>query len=340
MRIDYLIYFLNVAQTKSINISARQLYISQQSLSRAIKTLEHEIGAPLLERHYFGVELTKVGEIVAEHAGRIVKEHYSMQKALLPYLEPMSDGCTGDLHVGINYHIINELLYTIVYSFTRPNPNVKLQIRDGSVEEMTRSVLDGTLDLALYGDWAATGIQNICTRNTDRNLQTENTQESSDSAEASASPLTCEILYEAEILVCVSRKSPLASRRILSPEELLKEPLIQYTDQSITRSFFDGYGDPYILLETSSTDLFRQMIQTGSGYCLTNRLDWEEDYSFQEKNHLAVIPVRHPHAAVSYRVLYRKDRQDSPAVAAFLKIVKKRFQLLGSHHELRGEALK
>lgn len=46
MRIDYLIYFLNVTQTRSINISAKQLYISQQSLSRAIKTLEEEIGAP------------------------------------------------------------------------------------------------------------------------------------------------------------------------------------------------------------------------------------------------------------------------------------------------------
>ena len=61
MRIDYLIYFLNVTQTRSINISAKQLYISQQSLSRAIKTLEEEIGAPLLKRHYYGVELTEVG---------------------------------------------------------------------------------------------------------------------------------------------------------------------------------------------------------------------------------------------------------------------------------------
>ena len=86
MRIEYLIYFLNVAQSRSISISARELYISQQSLSWAIKTLEQEIGAPLLERHYYGVELTQVGEIVAEHAGRIVQEHYAMRKNVLPYL--------------------------------------------------------------------------------------------------------------------------------------------------------------------------------------------------------------------------------------------------------------
>lgn len=134
MRIDYLIYFLNVTQTRSINISAKQLYISQQSLSRAIKTLEEEIGAPLLKRHYYGVELTEVGEIVSEYAGRIVKEHYAMRKSLLPYLEPVSEAFTGRLRLGINYHIINEVLHTIVHTFVRQNPGVRFSVSEHSVE--------------------------------------------------------------------------------------------------------------------------------------------------------------------------------------------------------------
>ena len=105
MRIDYLMYFLNVAQSKSINISAKELYISQQSLSWAIKTLEQEVGAPLFDRHYYGVELTEVGKIVAEHAGRILKEHYALRKNVLPYLEPVSTSFSGQLKIGINYHI-------------------------------------------------------------------------------------------------------------------------------------------------------------------------------------------------------------------------------------------
>lgn len=306
MRIDYLVYFLNVAQSKSINISAKQLYLSQQSLSRAIKTLEQEIGAPLLQRHYYGVELTEVGEIVAEYAQHIVKEHYSMKKALLPYLEPVSQTCSGQLHIGINYHIINELLHTIVHTFTRQNPQGQLQIRDSSVEWMRQAVASGVLDLALYGDW-------------DNGMGEE------------ADGVIVEDLYKAEVLVCVSQGSSLAAKRLIHPQDLLSEPLIQYADQSITQNFFAGYGTPWILLETSSTELFRQMIQDGAGYGLTNRLDWEEDYSFAQKNNLAIIPVDHPHAMISYRLMYREEETVSPCLNTFLEIIRKRFRLLDQH---------
>ncbi len=306
MRIDYLIYFLNVTQTRSINISAKQLYISQQSLSLAIKTLEEEIGAPLLKRHYYGVELTEVGEIVSEYAGRIVKEHYAMRKSLLPYLEPVSEAFTGRLRLGINYHIINEVLHTIVHTFVRQNPGVRFSVSEHSVEWMRQALMDGELDLALFGDWE------------------EENPSLSDS-------LICEELYRADMLVCVSQKSSLSAKRVIRPEELLTEPLIQYENQSITEKFFKGYGNPRILLETSSTELFRQMVQDGAGYGLTNRLDWQEDYSFAEKSKLSVIPVSHPHAAIRYQLLYRKEDRLSPCLAAFLTIVRKRFALLESH---------
>lgn len=317
MRIDYLIYFLHVVQTKSINISARQLHLSQQSLSWAIKSLEQEVGASLLERHYYGVDLTKEGEIVAEHAGRIVKEHYTMKKELLPYLEPISQAFSGELRLGINYHIINEVLYTIVQTFTRQNPGVKLQLKDGSVADMKQAVKAGTMDLALFGDWAGGGSAS----------ETGGFAEADPDGEGLAS----ERLYKADILVCVSRKSHMAEKRILTPQELLSEPLIQYTDQEITKSFFAGYGNPHILLETSSTELLRQMIQAGSGYCLTNQLDWNEDYSFAEKNNLAVIPVKHPSAAISYEMVCRKQKpgqEDQSGLSALIKIIRKRFQLL------------
>lgn len=300
MRIDYLVYFLHVVQTKSINISARQLHLSQQSLSWAIKKLEEEIGASLFERHYYGVDLTREGEIVAEHAGKIVKEHYTMKKELLPYLEPVSEVFSGELRLGINYHIINEVLYTIVQTFTRQNPGVKLQIKDGSVAEMKQAVKEGNMDLALFGDWAGETV-------------------------------SLETLYRANILVCVSKKSHLADKRIIGPEELVAEPLSQYTDQEITTHFFEGYGKPNILLETSSTELLRQMIQAGAGYCLTNQLDWNEDYSFAEKANLSVIPVKHPAAAISYSMIYPEsegDRAASSGLSALIKIIRKRFQLL------------
>lgn len=307
MRIEYLIYFLNVAQSKSISISARELYISQQSLSWAVKTLEQEIGAPLLARHYYGVELTEVGEIVAEHAGRMVQEHYAMRKNLLPYLEGVSTSFSGRLRVGINYPIINELLHTIVHTFSRQNPGVQLRVRDYSAEQMARAVTDNELDLALYGDWSET-------------------------PGPSADALLCEALYEAELLVCTSQRTALAARRHLTPAELVDEPLVQYADAAVTAQFFAGCGAPRVVLETSSTELYRQAIQDGLGYGLTNRLDWQEDYSFEAKKQLAIIPVAHPHAAICYRLLYRREQIADPCLSALIHIIRQRFNLLDEAH--------
>lgn len=307
MRIEYLIYFLNVAQSRSISISARELYISQQSLSWAIKTLEQEIGAPLLERHYYGVELTQVGEIVAEHAGRIVQEHYAMCKNVLPYLESVTTAFSGQLRVGINYHIVNELLHTIIHTFSRQNPGVQLCVRDYSAEQMAQAVAEGELELALFGDWAETPCP-------------------------AADELLCESLYEAELLVCTAKRTALAGKRHLTPAELVDEPLVQYADTAVPARFFAGCGTPRVVLETSSTDLYRQAIQDGLGYGLTNRLDWQEDYSFEAKKQLAIIPVEHPHAAICYRLLYRRAQLSDPCLSALLHIIRQRFDLLDEAH--------
>ena len=72
MRMSHLRYFLEVSRTKNISLAAKNLHLSQPSLSFAIKTLEDELGIPLLIRHSHSVSLTEAGEQFASHAERIV----------------------------------------------------------------------------------------------------------------------------------------------------------------------------------------------------------------------------------------------------------------------------
>ena len=62
MQTQQLRYFLEVAKTKNITIAARNLYISQPSLSQQIINLEKELEIPLLIRHSKSVALTDAGE--------------------------------------------------------------------------------------------------------------------------------------------------------------------------------------------------------------------------------------------------------------------------------------
>ncbi|MBP1761344.1 MAG: transcriptional regulator, LysR family [Firmicutes bacterium] len=50
MRLDQLYYFVEVAKTKSISLTAERIYVSQPSITDSIKKLEQELGVTLLTR--------------------------------------------------------------------------------------------------------------------------------------------------------------------------------------------------------------------------------------------------------------------------------------------------
>jgi LysR family transcriptional regulator, hca operon transcriptional activator len=69
MELRHLRYFMAVTEVGSLTEAAgRRLLISQPSLSRQIRDLEHEVGAELLSRSVHGVELTAAGRAFADHA--------------------------------------------------------------------------------------------------------------------------------------------------------------------------------------------------------------------------------------------------------------------------------
>ena len=66
MEIRTLRYFLAVAREENMTRAAEVLHVTQPTLSKALKTLEEELGKKLFIRHSFSIRLTEEGVLLSE----------------------------------------------------------------------------------------------------------------------------------------------------------------------------------------------------------------------------------------------------------------------------------
>ena len=79
MTLTQLRYAITIANANSMNEAARNLFISQPSLSSAIKELEEEIGVELFRRSNRGISVTPEGEEFLGYARQVVEQYELME---------------------------------------------------------------------------------------------------------------------------------------------------------------------------------------------------------------------------------------------------------------------
>ena len=136
MRTEQLIYFVETAKWRSINLASEKLHITQQTLSVAIKTLEKELDVQLLERTYQGVSLTENGVIFLKTAKEILALLERTKASFLPASPPTST-ITGELTIYASPALYMTILSDVVNSFTKQYPAVHLTL----VEEAALSIV-------------------------------------------------------------------------------------------------------------------------------------------------------------------------------------------------------
>ncbi|MBR4162570.1 MAG: LysR family transcriptional regulator, partial [Solobacterium sp.] len=82
MEIHYIIEFVDLADTKSYSESAKNLHISQSSLSRHIQFLEKELGEPLFVRSTRKMALSPFGRSYLPYAKKIAEANRLAEKAI------------------------------------------------------------------------------------------------------------------------------------------------------------------------------------------------------------------------------------------------------------------
>lgn len=137
---------LKVTEAGSISAAAKNLYISQPSLSQTIKKMEDELGTPLFIRKSGKVvELTKAGKLYIKTARQILPLYHSF----LNEIDSIQHYEKNHLRIGIPYHqghlIINALLGQINTSLK----HLDIVFTEGTSDELEDMLIEGSIDLAI-----------------------------------------------------------------------------------------------------------------------------------------------------------------------------------------------
>ena len=138
-------YILAVLKEGSFTAAARKLYISQPSLSQAIKAAETSLGAAIFDRSTDPVSLTPAGRLYVEAADQIS----SISSNLKKQVEELNREESGLLRLGISVQRGMELLPVLYPRFRAQFPHVSLTLTEQGSANLEETVLEGAVDIAL-----------------------------------------------------------------------------------------------------------------------------------------------------------------------------------------------
>lgn len=137
-------YLTEAAKDMHFTKTAERLYISQQTLSNHIKSLEQHFGVALFNRKP-GISLTCAGEHVLEFARNFIKESTNLQHTLYD----IGNQEAGLLRIGASTPRANSFLPQILPEFSRRYPKVEIRLTDSISSKLEQMLEIGDLDFAV-----------------------------------------------------------------------------------------------------------------------------------------------------------------------------------------------
>ena len=140
----YFRYFEEVVRERSFTKAAKNLYISQQSLSEYIKRMEEHYGVKLFSRRP-SLHLTHAGELLLEHANKTLYQ----EERLMAEFSYISSQQKGKIRVGIT-PTRAPIFFPLIFSrFNKLYPLVELSLREDHTSYLIKDLMNGKIDFTI-----------------------------------------------------------------------------------------------------------------------------------------------------------------------------------------------
>jgi LysR family hydrogen peroxide-inducible transcriptional activator len=195
MTLTELKYVVAVAAERHFGRAAERVYVSQPSLSAAIRHLEDELGVQIFERGKGEVLVTPIGEEIVAQAKRTLDEAERVKSVARHGRNPLE----GPLRLGVIHTVAPYLLPDLVAALALRAPQMPLDIEENQTANLDEQLKSGQIDAAIVAlPYDGPGIE--------------------------TTPL-----YSEAFRVIVPRKHRWAKRKSVPAEELANENLLLLT---------------------------------------------------------------------------------------------------------------
>jgi LysR family hydrogen peroxide-inducible transcriptional activator len=254
MTLTELKYIVAVAREKHFGRAAEACFVSQPTLSVAIKKLEDELEVKLFERSANEVSVTPLGEEIVRQAQSVLEQAAAIKEIAKRGKDPLA----GPLRLGVIYTIGPYLLPDLVRQAIRMTPQMPLMLQENFTVKLLEMLRTGEIDCAIMAEpFPDTGL--------------------------AIAPL-----YDEPFLAAVPSNHPLAAHKAIQAEELKKETMLLlgtghcFRDHVLevcpefARFSSDAEGIRKSF-EGSSLETIKHMVAAGMGVTLVPRLSVPKD---------------------------------------------------------------
>ncbi len=294
MTLTELRYIVAVARERHFGHAAEACFVSQPTLSVAIKKLEDELDMKIFERGGNEVSMTPLGEEIVRQAQQVIEQAAAIKEIAKRGKDPLA----GALKLGIIYTIGPYLLPDLVKHAIEMTPQMPLMLQENFTVKLLEMLRTGELDCAIMAEpFPDTGL--------------------------AIAPL-----YDEPFMVAVPKSHPLARRKEISAEELKKQTMLLLgtghcfrdhvlevcpefarfsTDAEGIRKSFEG----------SSLETIKHMVASGMGVTVVPKLS----VPAEPQAHLAFIKFSPPVPSRRVVLAWRRSFPRYEAIAALRNAV-------------------
>ena len=302
MTLTELRYIVAAARERHFGRPAEACFVSQPTLSVAIKKLEEELDVRLFERGGNEVSVTSIGESIVEQAQRVIEQAAAIKELAKRGKDPLA----GPLRLGVIYTIAPYLLPELVRNVIKRSPQMPLMLQENFTTRLLEMLRTGELDAAILAEPFP-----------DQGL--------------AVSPL-----YDEPFVVAVPRTHAMATCKELSAEAIKDETMLLLGTGHCFRDhvldvcpefarFSPSSEGIRKSFEGSSLETIKQMVASGMGITVVPKLSVPRQdvphAADPSTDHVCYVPFSDPPPTRRVVLVWRKSFTRHEAIAALRQAV-------------------